>query len=274
MGKIGSTILTFLFSIPITAVGFMAIFGVPPIAALNASPKNDDVVIRDPYDQDPWGNSFHNQQQQIPNSSQDAPPYDGIQNRPHQHIGIESNAPPQGRSNLFSEQPQQRASNQFNNNLADNPEKSQLLSNPRQFPNQLLSTNDNRTASISETNAHPAAHPKAPTNEMRNPFSPGRNSVRENTTGLSVQMLNWQEASARLTELGIKKFHLERGGQEGMFMFVCLYHPSETPEVTHRFEAEGNDPLVAVNQVLSQVDGWLQQQYQESHKYSGVSFTR
>ncbi len=274
MGKIGSTILTFLFSIPVTAVGFMAIFGVPPIAALNASPQNDDIVIRDPYDQNPWGNAFQGQEGKAPNSIQDAPPYNGNQYGDQRHSSNESTAPT-SRPNLYFNDSQQPGSDRFKNDLVGGSEQRQPPSPPRQFPNQPVRTNDNRLAMNFGSNAPPVSHENAPTNGMRNPFAnDGSSSVRPNTTETSAQMLNWQEASARLTELGIKKYHLERGGQEGMFLFVCLYHPSDTPQVTHRFEAEGDNPLVAVNQVLAQVDGWLQQQYQESHKYGGVSLTR
>ena len=39
-----------------------------------------------------------------------------------------------------------------------------------------------------------------------------------------------------------------------MFLFACLYvHPS-APQVTHRFEAEANDPLLATNQGIEPGD--------------------
>ncbi len=262
MGKIGSTILTFLFSIPVTAVGWMAIFGVPPIASLSASPK-DDVVIRDPFETDQWGNSFRTEQPRV--KYEDAPQFTGSQFGDNQRIGNDSSVP--------ISRPEQLGSHSFNNNPSINSTPSQPFPNARQVPNQPPSTNDNRHSFNTETNAPPAAHANTPANGMQNPFANESSSVRPGTE-TSAQMLSWQEASARLTELGIKKYHLERGGEEGMFLFVCLYQPSDSPQVTHRFEAEGDNPLVAVNQVLSQVDGWLQKQYQESHKYTGVSFTR
>lgn len=73
--------------------------------------------------------------------------------------------------------------------------------------------------------------------------------------------LTWTEARRRLTELGIDQFHLEPGLQRDHFLFVCLFSPGDDPRVTHRFEAEAADPLLAVQDVLSQIDGWLSQRF-------------
>lgn len=73
--------------------------------------------------------------------------------------------------------------------------------------------------------------------------------------------LTWTEARRRLTELGIDQFHLEPGLQRDHYLFVCLFSPGDDPRVTHRFEAEAADPLMAVQDVLSQIDGWLSQRY-------------
>ena len=88
-------------------------------------------------------------------------------------------------------------------------------------------------------------------------------SVRTNPTSQPAvaNSLSWQAASRKLTELGIEKYHLERGQNEGAFLFVCLFTPGDAPNVTHRFEAEAADPLQAVNQVLGEIDRWLQQRY-------------
>lgn len=75
----------------------------------------------------------------------------------------------------------------------------------------------------------------------------------------SGDLLTWTKAVARLDELGIRNFKLEPGMRPGEFTFTCSYTPTNSPHVTRRFEAEADDPLKAVSQVLSQVERWAQQ---------------
>lgn len=251
MGKIGSTILTFLFSIPITAVGLMAIFGVPQLAPLNAS-HNNEIVIRDPYEQTPWGSSLG---QPAGTSQQtDAPQYNA-----NQTPQASFEAPSWGQSGTTSTPPATQG-NPFGHRMLSQAPPIPPISTPQQFPNH--------------PGQHPAQQPgmqgqpsftsnnlQTVSNSVQaNPFANGIPLNRPNTTETSAQMLTWLQASARLSELGIK-YHLERGNEEGSFLFVCLYRPQDAPQVTHRFEAEGNDPLVAVNLAIGQVENWLQQQY-------------
>lgn len=75
----------------------------------------------------------------------------------------------------------------------------------------------------------------------------------------SAEPLTWSKAVARLNELGIRNFKLEPGMRPGEFTFTCSYTPTNSPHVTRRFEAEADDPLKAVGQVLAQVERWAQQ---------------
>lgn len=269
MGKIASTLLTFLFSIPITAVGFMAIFGVPDIAQLNASPS-DEIVIRDPYEQDPWNQQAGDQNQL--GTAQEFPQFSQNQIQKSAPSSQMSNeAPAWGQQNPA---PTQQApsnngttnSNPFGNHLTGHTMPSQPPAAPSTQPNPFA--NHSRTASAmtgAAMNHQPSASStmaaSQPPASPANPFnSSGAIGSRPNTTETSAQMLSWTEASARLAELGIK-YHLERGDHEGSFLFVCLYRPQSNPHVTHRFEAEENDPIVAVNKAILQVENWLQEQY-------------
>lgn len=271
MGKIASTLLTFLFSIPITAVGFMAIFGVPDIAQLNASPS-DEIVIRDPYEQDPWGQQPNSQSQL--GTAQEFPQFS--QNP------IQKNAPPAQMSNEApawgQQQPAQPAnstpSNPFGNRMAGHTLPTEPTSAPANPPNPFGNNTNNSLAMNHQPSTPPVSTANQPPVRTANPFAnhsntlgqptnmgqPGSISNHPNTTETSAQMLTWTEASARLSELGIK-YHLERGDHEGSFLFVCLYRPQSNPNVMHRFEAEENDPIVAVNKAILQVENWLQEQY-------------
>jgi|GEM_PF-654473 len=73
------------------------------------------------------------------------------------------------------------------------------------------------------------------------------------------ETLTWSKAVERLNDLGIRNFKLEPGMQAGEFTFTCSYTPTKSPHVTRKFEADADDPLKAVAQVLSQVERWAQQ---------------
>ncbi len=70
--------------------------------------------------------------------------------------------------------------------------------------------------------------------------------------------LTWQEAAARLAELGIRQYKLEPGERMNEFHFACSYTPKDDPRITHRFEAEATEPILAVKKVLAQIEEWLQ----------------
>jgi len=244
MGKIASTLLTFLFSIPITAVGFMAIFGVPDIAHLNASPS-DEIVIRDPYEQNPWNQQAENSPQL--GTSEEFPPFSTQQ---EQTLQQGNEAPAWGQHSPVRSQPNSPVQTYLENGQPASPPNSLHKDSRNQAPN----SGGNSNFAIYQPPARTA-----------NPFdTPGTIGSHPNTTETSAQMLTWTEASARLTELGIK-YHLERGDREGSFLFVCLYRPQTNPHVMHRFEAEENDPILAVNKAIGQVENWLQEQYRLSN---------
>ena len=89
--------------------------------------------------------------------------------------------------------------------------------------------------------------------------------VPANPTTSPAASLTWRQASQRFSEWGVDNYHLERGATEGTFLFVCMYSPSHAPHVTHRFEAEADEPLLAVNQVIGQIDRWMQQRFANSN---------
>lgn len=280
MGKIGSTILTFLLSIPVAAVGLMAVFGVPQIPQLNASPSQQDLVVRDPYHQDPWANASpttvqgRSNAQMMPGSrsSDEAPSWSS--SSPYSAQTTEQTAPAHHLpvSNPFGQPTSSEQGLAFTADATSHA--SESMTPPQQPAHQLPVPQHNNGTSHAFARTAQAPHPASsqPASGVgSNPFAttsmsttPPR-SARPHTIETSAQMLDWHQASARLSELGIEKYHLERGHQDGSFLFVCLFVPEENAQVTHRFEAEGSDPLIAVNQVLGQIDGWLQQQYRDSH---------
>lgn len=64
----------------------------------------------------------------------------------------------------------------------------------------------------------------------------------------------WRRAIQRLNRLGIDDYRLEPGAQPHRFLFVCSHRSSRDSHIVLRFEAESNDPLDAVEQVLRQIE--------------------
>ncbi len=69
--------------------------------------------------------------------------------------------------------------------------------------------------------------------------------------------LTWRSAVARLNELEIRNFRLEPGQHVGEFVFICSFTPSDSPWLSQRFEAQADEPLRAVENVLDQIDDWM-----------------
>jgi len=76
-------------------------------------------------------------------------------------------------------------------------------------------------------------------------------------SGKHAGPLTWQAAVRRLNELGIDDYLLQPGIRTGEFHFSCVFSPRDNPRVTHRFEAEADEPLTAIKKVLSQVESRL-----------------
>jgi len=72
------------------------------------------------------------------------------------------------------------------------------------------------------------------------------------------EQLRWQTVSTRIKELRIQKYRLEAKIEEPRFVFRCVFAPAQSSQVTQLFEADAETPIEAVEQVLQQVDEWLQ----------------
>lgn len=69
-------------------------------------------------------------------------------------------------------------------------------------------------------------------------------------------VLNWRDAIDRLKACGSTSYRLTAGARDGDYLFVCLVASPDDERITRRFEAESSDPLVAVENVLGQIDVW------------------
>jgi hypothetical protein len=71
-----------------------------------------------------------------------------------------------------------------------------------------------------------------------------------------VKTFTWQQAVDRLNQLGIRTFRLTPNSGQNGYRFVCLVTSVDDPRISRRFEAESVDPLIAVGDVLAQVEDW------------------
>lgn len=98
----------------------------------------------------------------------------------------------------------------------------------------------------------PAAAPyRRPTGTATQERDPATTPHGEDAT------LTWRSAVARLNELEIRNFRLEPGQHVGEFVFICSFTPADSPWLSQRFEAQADEPLRAVENVLDQIDDWM-----------------
>lgn len=282
--KTGNSLATFLLSIPIAAVGLMAIFGVPEFAPLNASP-DENVVVRDPYE------SHARSEWQEGDRGSSAPYYgsppahgrdQGLHFENENHTGNGSAwplRPPAGelreefgrtshsgdRERFESESrgpgPYGGRAGAESGNAPDAERDSRLPGQPSRDGRDVRSDGLPRYSAGSSASTS--------LSDGQRPFPVGReggalaHTSDDSRKVRPDQLVSWREASRRLAEMGIGNYHLERGADEHSFLFVCLFTPGGAPHVTHRFEAEDEDPLVAVNRVLRQIARWQQRRFAE-----------
>jgi hypothetical protein len=232
--KGGGSLATFLFSIPLAAIPLMAIFGIPQFAPVVAGPDSGAADEENGYRSRASDLLRPYEDRELSQPLSDAPAYDGG--------GVDLGEPGGAYRDSNGSQ----------------------LRRPEGFPEESQHGDAAPFDGASGPDAI-AGH----TAESHNPWSDDSSLVGsvepESTSSPPVTTsLTWREASRQLAEMGIEDYHLERGGADGSFLFVCSFAPAGAAHVTMRFEAESNDPLLAVADVLGQVDRWLRQRYAQS----------
>lgn len=293
MRRIQSLFKTLLMLIPMTAVPMMAIFGIPQFFPVSASPsartsetlasgqilerrvgQSDALLIRDvstskpasidlfqPYDasdqpgrtqsggvvanassselerrrrswRDPVGGSTSTRTEvSFRTTSTATPPEDRVRNAKPS----DATSPSRGSTN-------------------STPQNEPSFSGQAAIPPQAVSsqTSDRRMANDSSEDVRSVA----------GRYSRLMDSGRDNSTdshparSAQTETLTWQQAVDRLNEHGIRTFRLTPDSSQNGYRFVCLVTSIDDPRISRRFEAESIDPLVAVADVLAQVENW------------------
>lgn len=221
-----STIAAFLMSVPLSAIGLMAVFGIPQMAPGSLFNKSqDDDIVR--------GNYFDEEE---PASRRRRSRGDGHED--HAHHGHDEESAPA-----------------FGDKFAEDRESRSDRGTPQWKRDEFASRDDARG------NARPASHSSFSSDEEGRDHGAEPRAYME----AGSSNLTWKAARQRLAELGVTHFHLERGATADNFLFVCMFSPGDDPRVTRRFEAEAPEPLAAVDGVLRQIDGWMQKRFAYSN---------
>ncbi len=224
--KSGGSFATILLALPLTAIALMGVFGVPQFAPVIASPEAEELIRRPGEARDAL-------------REEDAPPYGNTEYGNNEYGNTEFN-----RRDAFAVDSDSRFESSERGQVAGRDDERRGTAAWRDQP--TTSSAPWADASRSGQGGNRVAH--ADGIEHRPPVAP-------------ATALDWRTASRKLSDMGIDRYHLERGATPDSFLFVCLVSPADSPQVTHRFEAEHSDPLNAVNNVLGQVDHWLQRRY-------------
>jgi len=296
MRRIQSLFKTLLMLIPMTAVPMMAIFGIPQFFPVSASPsartselpdsgqilerrvgQSDALLIRDistskpasidlfqPYDaSDQPGrtqsggvvaNASSSELERRRLSWRD--PLGGSTNtRTEVSLRTTSSATPSG-SRLRNSGPS-FATSQSSSDVDASPRNAVSFSGQAAVPPQSVSARsaDFRTAAVSSEEVRSDG---STTGRYSRLTSGGHENSIESSSARSAQTetLTWQQAVDRLNELGIRTFRLTPDSSQNGYRFVCLVTSIDDPRISRRFEAESIDPLVAVADVLEQVENW------------------
>lgn len=267
--KIVGFLATLMLSIPLAAIGLMAVFGIPQLVPANGDSSGPrEKVIRGMQDALSWAGGTNTQpSHKNPADSDDAPAFEKSS---HEHHPAHDDEYPlheqtEGRitdgatsSGIFGVS-SQRDFDELP--AAARSASSSSASSSRSWDDTRRIGNDRRDQ-LAAVTALPHAMPdRMQGGRSQETQVPAASRRRQSGLDRQTPLLTWRQASLRLTELGVRNYHLERGAGSGTFLFVCTFSPGDAPHVVHRFEAEMDDPLLAVNEVLQQVDHWMQSRY-------------
>ncbi|MFO1019366.1 MAG: hypothetical protein U0903_01505 [Planctomycetales bacterium] len=77
------------------------------------------------------------------------------------------------------------------------------------------------------------------------------------TAGTVREEFTWRKANARLQELGTNvKPYFTMDNDREMYIFHCEISPIDTPNLHQKFEASGYEPMLAVYDVIRQIEDW------------------
>ncbi len=249
--RAGSTFLTFLVSIPLAAMGLMAVFGVPPLASVIAASRGLTDTKRD-FEEAGKGSRSSSQSQFEDWDSGTAP------------TAPEWKADATDQTDLEGD-----------GHTGDTRDDLGFTQLPRLgTASEIKDSRKGRSRSPRQEFADSEA-PKAAQAASRSLLSPrGGSKTSPSEFAMNSPLdrnsppIAMKDSLKKLNSLGVKHYHLERGVDQDTWLFVCLFVPGDDARVTHRFEAESDDPDRAAEETVKQIDNWLLQRFREKQPIS------
>lgn len=268
-----SPLTTLMVFIPLLAVPLLAVFGVPQLEPRGAS-SSRNAPDEDFFTHAGVGESLHHGAEDLFAPVRGSAAADSDQNgrwpsKESRH-GMDGpaddtaglSARMQGGSELDTNSQRGRGSS-ATNPFEERPQGNNRLGPPRP-PDWSPPPDALQGWTVDSDEGRPKSGPTAGRGGSSNPLDdgspqhPAGPADRDTMTTDSSRSLSWQQAVQRLNELGIHHFQLQPGRRSTEFHFSCSFQSPEHPRIIHRFEAEADEPLNAVQNVIAQVENWHQ----------------
>lgn len=250
--RAGSTFLTFLVSIPLAAMGLMVVFGVPPLASVIAATRGL-TDSKGGLDNDSRSGRDSPQSQFEDWDSGTAPAWkagDADLNDVERGAG-ESTDTETDRDDLG-----------FSKSSRENEDSDATLSQTKGRRTSPQKGLDNKWADNTPSVSRPLLSSRGGAKTEKSAFA--LNTVPDRNTPPT----SMKESLKKLNSRGVKHYHLERGSAQDTWLFVCLYVPGDDDRLTHRFEAESDDPDRAAAETVQQLESWLLQRFRDKQSIS------
>ncbi|MEX0727388.1 MAG: hypothetical protein WD065_14025 [Planctomycetaceae bacterium] len=221
--------LTMLFTVvPLLAVPALAIFGIPQFAPMSASPHSEQeermLLEEDPDESDELLNEID------PWSNDEKSARSTDHNRRRRPNDERRNVNDRSRSTEFAFD--ETAPTAMLGDAADDVE----------YPLTQEFDDEGQESPLTEVDDF-----------IAEPFDEAEPDSRETTAEpRSPRQRNWKSAVRELNRLGIEDYRLEPGSRKETFLFRCVSSSDGTPRVVRQFEAEADEPLDAVADVIRQ----------------------
>jgi len=224
-------------SIPVAAAGLVALFGMPPLSSVIAATRGLNDKIQSLNSED--GDSQKSSESQFEDWEADSAPGWSDEGTDASKVA--------GKSKKKSGDVDDLGFSEF----------------PRDEPEDRPRNDKNRRSGFKKQDEIAS---------LDAPKLSSREKSRDKSTDLkddkSTSPASMKESLKKLNSLGVKHYHLERGADQDTWLFVCLFSPGDDTRVTHRFEAESEDPEGAVSETLKQIDGWLLKRFRDKQPIS------
>lgn len=248
--RAGSTVLTFLMSIPIAAVGLMAVFGVPPLSSVIAASRgNHDFNLG--FDND--DRSTRSGRSERDTSDDQAPSWSDSETETDLGSVADIESEDTERDDLGFSRPSSKGTRKrSSSSLAD--------ARTSESDHDDLLFDDEKSGSEKA-----GSKARGLKRDAANPFPD------EETASPRGSRVSMKESLKKLNSLNVKKYHLVPGSEPNTWLFVCMFAPGDDQKVIHRFESEDADPDQAVAKTVEQIDAWLLKRFKDNTSLSQMA---